>query len=91
MVLENDVLKGVKSLRVSEKLDAFMVPEIEKVVFLGFKEKSFVVQFFIDGEIKNDEWDLDLLPVLLFEFSNVFDFINSCFNCNLESFTTSNN
>ncbi len=79
MVLENDNLEVVKSLRISEKLDKLTAPPIEKVVFLGFKEKSFVVQFFIDDKIKNDEWDLKLLPMLLFDFSNIIDFTNSNF------------
>lgn len=79
MVLEKNVLESVKSLRVTEKLDKLTAPPIEKVVFLGFKEKSFVVQFFIDDKIKNDEWDLKLLPMLLFDFSNIIDFTNSNF------------
>ncbi len=79
MVLEKDNLEVVKSLRISEKLDKLTAPPIEKVVFLGFKEKSFVVQFFIDDKIKNDEWDLKLLPMLLFDFSNIIDFTNSNF------------
>ena len=67
-------------LRVSEKIEILSVPKIEKILFLGFKETSFVVEFFIGETTKVDEWDLDLLPMLLFQFSNVMDFANSNFN-----------